>query len=194
MRRRYKILLCLLLFGTAFMVVVFGFILTAFFYQTNPAWHYGTTGYGPTRHVIFLLPLLAYLSLKSWKRYSSWRFFGVFVLAVFIQGYSLFFNNYFHPDTTRSLFHSPYARYFLYNYPELYNPTSEIFIDRTLHQDTMLPQSAIYEEQGICKKAFILPNGQYMLIQKCGFIPKKEKTKLKQLENLSSYQGVYVNY
>src|SRR3989339_168842 len=171
------------------LVIVLGFVLTAFFYQTNPAWHYGTTGYGPSRHIIFILPLLICLSLKNWRQLKGWFFGAVFLICILFQGYSLFFNNYFYPDTTRSLFHTQYAQYFLNNYPELYNPTPEIFIDRTLNQDTMLPQSAIYEEQGICKKAYILPNGQFLLKQKCGFIPKNERIKLKQLENLSICQG-----
>jgi hypothetical protein len=176
------------------LVVVLGFLLTALFYQTNPAWHYGTTGYGPTRHIIFFLPLLIYLSLKNSHKVKGGLLGGMFVICIAIQGYSLLFNGFIYPDTTRSLFHTPYARYFLNNYPQVYNPTPEIFIDRTLNLDTMLPQSAIYREQGICKKAYILPNGQFLLKQKCGFIPKSERNKLKKLENLSIYQGVYVNY
>lgn len=176
------------------LTVVLAFGFTAFFYQTNPAWHYGTTGYGPTRHSIFLLPLLVYLSLKYWPKSFSCRLWGILVLAVLIQGFSLFFNGFIYPDTTKTLFHTPYARYFLNNYPQLYNPTPEIFIDRTLHQDTMLPRTTVYTEEGICKKAYVLPNGEFLLKQICGFIPQNEKPKLKLLENLSQYKGVYVNY
>lgn len=176
------------------LAIITGFIITAFFYQTNPAWHYGTTGYGPTRHIIFILPLFIFLSYRYLKQAPKHVFGFVFLALLALQGYSLFFNNFFYPDTTKTLAHTPYARYFLNNHPQLYNPTPEIFIDRTLGQDTMLPQSAIYKQQGICKKAYILPNNQFLLIQECGFIPKSEQDKLQKLESYSSYQGVYVAY
>jgi hypothetical protein len=40
-------------------------VITAFFYQTNPAWYHGTSGYGPSRHAIFYyLTYLFYLLLS----------------------------------------------------------------------------------------------------------------------------------
>jgi len=170
------------------------FILTAFFYQTNPAWHYGTTGYGPSRHIIFVLPLLIYLSLFVLKSVRSVKHVWLFLLFIFIQAYSLWFNGYFYPDTTRSLYHNPYAQYVLNNHAQLYNPTPEIFIDRTTHSDGMVPVTAIYRSEGVCRKAYLLPGSVEQLRTECGFIPDTEIGKLELLNSLSAYEGIYLNY
>jgi len=175
-------------------VIITGFLLTAFFYQTNPAWHYGTTGFGPTRHIIFILPLLIFLSLKYAQKAPKRAFGFVSVVFLVLQGYSLFFNNYFYPDTTRALYHNPYAQYVLDNHPQLYNPSPEIFIDRTLHSDGMFPQTAVYQTAGFCRKAYLLPGGVAQVRAECGFIPETEIGKLKLLNNLSKYEGIYLNY
>jgi len=178
-----------------FLWLILAFFLTSFFYQTNPAWNYGTAGYGPTRHVLFLIPLLIFfiiqeISFKTVKKYLVY----LLILAL-IQGYSLIFNGFLAPDTTKTLYHSPYAEYVLNKYPQLYNPTPEIFMDRTLHTDVTKPTSAIYKnKQGLCRKVYLLKEDLNKVINECGFIPHSYENQLKELAGFNQFKGLYVNY
>ncbi len=158
---------------TLFIIVLF--LVTAFFYQTNPAWNYGTAGYGPTRHILFMLPLLVYFFMKLAK--PTKRFLGILTLVILTQGYVLWFNGFITPDFMNSLAHTPYAQYVLDNYPELYNPTPEIFVDRTNHTDKFIA-SAVYKYNGTCTKAYVLPADIEAVAKECGYFPKAYRAKL----------------
>lgn len=151
------------------------FILTAFFYQTNPAWHYGTAGYGPSRHAIFLLPLFivffVFIIQKSRKHYA--------LLAIFIlvQVPILYMNGFVNPDITNTLKNSPTAMFVLDRWPYLYNPTPEIFVDRTNHTDLDVPSSAVYKTGNSCKKAYVLITDISAVEAECGKIPSADKDK-----------------
>ena len=169
------------------LVVLLLVIFTAFFYQTNPAWHYGTSGYGPTRHVLYIIPFLLYFFVQAAR--LSRRYIIVLFLYILSQAYVLSFNGFLVPDFIKVLYHSPYATYILNNYPSLYNPTPEIFVDRTNHADLKYITSAIYKDHDVCKKAYVLSKDQESLIQECGFIPKGEDNKHPDM-----FGGFYVNY
>lgn len=147
------------------------FLITAFFYQTNPAWHYGTAGYGPSRHAIFFLPLFivffVFFMQKTFKHY--------FLLVIFIllQIPILSMNRFTNPDLTKTLYHNQYAQFVLDRWPELYNPTPEIFVDRTNHTDLDYPTSAVYKTNGQCKKAYALITDISAIKTSCGSVPKK---------------------
>ncbi len=162
------------------------FLFTALLYQTNPAWHYGTAGFGPSRHILFFLPFLIYLALRG---LASFRYSGIKIILLILLGvwqiFSLDINGFLLPDFRNTLYHSPYAEYLLNNYPELYSPTSEIFIDRTNHTDFDYLTSAVYKNGELCKKAYILSDDVSKLITECNFIPKN---------NLNKTEGIYVNY
>lgn len=168
------------------------FILTAFFYQTNPAWHYGTAGYGPTRHILFFLPLFVYFFMqyrfKSIQRTSILLF-----ILVITQGYIHYFNGFLSPNLLNVLRHSPFATYMLTNYPALYSPTPEIFIDRTNHTDLDRPTTAIYRINDVCRKAYVLVKDKEEIINECGFIPKQYEKLFKQDQNYP-FEGYYINY
>lgn len=154
------------------------FLLTAFFYQTNPAWHYGTAGYGPSRHAIFLIPLfIVFFVFTIQKSLKHYVLLGVLILT---QLPILYMNGFVNPDITNTLRNSPIAKFVLNNWPGLYNPTPEIFVDRTNHTDLDYPSSAIYTKNGVCKKAYILKTDIDLLKNKCGYIPKKYE---KDLDN-----------
>ena len=163
--------------------------LNTFFYQTNPAWHYGTSGFGPTRHILYFLPFLIFFFVTCLKPTKN----HLIVLCLFIisQLYVLSFNGFITPDFIKVLYHSPYAEYVLNNYPNIYNPTPEIFVDRTNHNDLKYLTSAIYKYNGICKKAFILKKDKQVLINECGFIPQDYYEKIERADN---YGGAYVDY
>lgn len=166
-------------------------LLTAFFYQTNPAWHYGTAGYGPSRHILFILPFLIYFVVKELKSGIN----GKFIILAFIvsQLFTLSINSFITPQFENTLFHSPYARYVLDHFPSLYNPTPEIFVDRTNHTDLKFLKTALYMNNSECKKAYVLYTEVDLLEQQCGFIPEKYKDKLVNKYS-KPYEGIYVDF
>lgn len=172
------------------------FLVTSLFYETNPAWHYGTAGFGPSRHIMFILPLLLFYTLNGIIniRKTYLLIFAVVVLGS-IQLFSLYFNGFINPDFRNALKHNPYAGYILKNYPSLYNPTPEIFVDRTNRTDLDHPTSAFYKIDDYCRKAFVLASNIEMLKVECGFIPLEiRNTLLTEMKSLKPYEGIYVNY
>lgn len=157
----------------------FCLLFTAFFYQTNPAWHYGTSGYGPTRHVIFVLPFFIYCVLKFLeKEESKIELVSFIVILTVVQFFPLKMNNFLRPFPPDSLRHNQLARFVLDNYPSLYNPTPEIFIDRTSNTDPKNLINAVYKKDFSCKKAFILKGQNEYLMSHCGSIPTTYQQKL----------------
>lgn len=145
-------------------------ILTAFFYQTNPAWHYGTVGFGPGRHGVYLLPILIYFALQALSK----KVWGVVLIAVIIssQVWGLSLNGYLEPDFTKTLQLSPFAEFVLNRWPQWYSPTPEIFVDRVNHTDLDYPTTAIYKRNGQCVKAYALMTDEEQLKIECGGIPE----------------------
>ncbi|MEA2057048.1 MAG: hypothetical protein U9O78_05100 [Patescibacteria group bacterium] len=161
-------------------------LVTAFFYQTNPAWHYGTVGFGPGRHGVYLLPILIYFAIK----FIPAKVVGYLLIGIVgaTQILSLSLNGYLEPDFTNSLRHSPYARFVLNRWPDLYQPTPEIFMDRTNHTDRDYPTSAVYQAEGQCLKVYVLKHDTSVLIERCGHIPSQKRAKLdNSLERLANY-------
>ena len=146
-------------------------ILTLLFYQTNPGWHFGTTGFGPSRHIIFILPFFIYFIVTSFQ--LKIRYFIFLGLILITQIFTLSQNNFISPNFENSLNHTPLAKYILNHYPKIYNPTPEIFIDRTNHTDIGYPTTAIYKDNGVCRKAYVLITDKDKLISECGYIPDK---------------------
>ncbi len=175
------------------LLLVLAFVVTSFFYQSNPAWHYGTSGYGPMRHIIFILPFFIYFAIKG--IYLVEKKYILLVLLFIWQVYSLQFNGFLTPDFRNTLYHSPFALYMFNNYPELYNPTPEIFVDRTNHEDLDHPTSAVFKNKGVCKKAYILKQDIKRVINDCGYIPENYEENIKALlQSKNSDKGIYVNY
>ncbi|PIY69104.1 hypothetical protein COY90_02450, partial [Candidatus Roizmanbacteria bacterium CG_4_10_14_0_8_um_filter_39_9] len=172
------------------------FVATAFFYQTNPAWHYGTAGFGPTRHILFFLPLLIYFFIH--QKYNHMKN-AILITSIWMisQGYILYFNGFLCPNFLNVLQHSPFSNYILSNYPTLYNPTPEIFIDRTNHTDLDHPTTAVYKVNGICKKAYVLIQDKEKVMQDCGYIPQTYAGKftsnmIAETDRVYSYTGFYI--
>jgi len=143
--------------------------ITAFFYQTNPAWHYGTAGYGPGRHALFIVPFMiygAYYFLKS----ISHRLMIVFTtLIILVNAFLLSLNGGLEPQLVNTLHHNQLATWVLTYHPSWYSPTPEIFVDRTNHTDITRPTSAILKTRdGVCRKAYILDHERSLLESECG--------------------------
>ncbi len=146
-------------------------LLTAFFYQTNPAWAYGTAGYGPSRHALFLIPFMIYFATQF---FTSFKKAGIVLIAIIAtQLFALSMNHFLTPDLTQTLFQNPVATYVLNTHPSWYNPTPEIFFDRTNHTDLSYPSTAIYKDGTTCKKAYVLITDKDKVEAECGKIPAK---------------------
>jgi len=165
--------------------LLMAFIVTAFFYQTNPAWHYGTAGYGPSRHVIFMLPIFLVLTFKFLTGLPNkmWTT-GLLLLTIVTNLAVLKTNNYLAPNLEKTHYHNYAASYVLNTAPELYNPTPEIFADRTNHLEKDRPTTAIYKLDGQCKKAYVLISDKEEVEEMCGLAPIQQQ----------SLDGFYVNY
>lgn len=149
-------------------------LITAFFYQTNPAWNYGTAGFGPTRHILFIIPFLIYYITSLNKNIKNKI---ILTLIIISQAFSLSINNFLTPVLENSLNQSPYAAFILNHFPQIYNPTPEIFVDRTNHTDFKYISTAVYKFNNQCKKAFVLKSDEDKVIKECGFITDFNLTK-----------------
>ena len=163
-------------------------LVTLFAFQTNPAWHYGTAGFGPTRHALILIPFLI-AALSLWGSTKP-RFGALIGVVIVTQLYVLSINNYIFPLFTNTLFHSPLAAFVLDRWPSWYNPTPEIFTDRTNHDDPDHPETAIYRDQTRCLKAYVLPRDIETVIDECGPFPERTSGSVFRSET----DGFYVNY
>ncbi len=167
-------------------------ILVAFGYQTNPAWHYGTAGFAPTRHVLFAVPFLIAYAVEFGKINRRWLI--ALALPLAFQFYALANNGYLNPYFYNSMFHSPYASLVLKYAPGLYNPTPKIFVDRTTHTDKKFITTAIYKDNGVCRKAYVTRSDRDLLLQECGYIPGSPPDALEDdMMHTASYpRNVYV--
>jgi hypothetical protein len=159
-------------------------IISAFAFQTNPAWHYGTSGFGPSRHAIFLIPILiAVISLNSPVFFKNIKLLiALFVIQLLI----LASNNFLIPNFKNTLQHTFIAQFALNNYPALYQPTPEIFVDRTNHTDLPGPSSAIFRQGTLCRKAYIISTDNTDINKEC--YPFKPTSVYKDGD------GVYYNF
>lgn len=163
-------------------------IAVLFAYQTNPAWHYGTSGFGPSRHTLVMIPFLIAAIVWHAKPKALWT--GFMVLLFVSQVAFLSLNNYIFPVFSNTLVHSPIARFVLDRWPALYTPTPEIFSDRTNHTDLDHPSSAIYQVNGTCKKAYVLGRDIDMVIATCGSFPESVRASILNPDT----DGFYVTY
>ncbi len=146
-------------------------IITCFFYQTNPAWHYGTAGFGPSRHILFAIPFLIYFMVSYIQPKLSHYF--ILVLFVLSQLSIMSFNGWLTPKLENTLVNSPLATYVLSNYPSYYSPTPEIFVDRTNHTDEGFLRTAIFKSEGVCTKAYVITTDKAWLEKFCGKTPSQ---------------------
>lgn len=166
------------------LIILIATIITAFAFQTNPAWHYGTSGYGPSRHAIFLIPILIYaISISSEFMIKNYR---IAVFLVSLQILVLSGNNFLTPRFENTLKHNLFAEFILNSIPFIYNPTPEIFVDRTNHTDLSGPSSAIYRHLNICTKAYIISGDKTDITKEC--FPMKPTSIIK------NGNGTYYNF
>lgn len=156
-----------------YLLILLQIILVSIFYLTNTNWNNGSSGFGPTRYSIFLIPFLIFFSLEFFRKSSIHH--KILVLFLASQLFILSFNGFLMPDLDNSKKHTPYATFFLNNFPNLYNPTPEIFIERTSSKEGGQWETSIYKYQGQCKKAYVLTTDLNKAVEECGSLPSIKK-------------------
>lgn len=151
-------------------------------YLTNTNWNSGTAGYGPTRYSLYALSFLVFFIFRAIQTVSNKRVLTtvISILALATHSVIFAFNGYLSPDFSNTVRHSPMARFVLNNIPALYNPTPEIFVERTIGKEGGFWDTTIYKDRnGACKKAYTLITSTQKLVDECGFIPPGYEEKLK---------------
>jgi hypothetical protein len=143
--------------GSAWLLVAAALVALASTGAAN--WNHGTVG--PSRYGLWLLPFL-FVLLAEALEVAGGRLRRVVlplaVLAVLSQAAITLVRGGVHApeDYTR---HSPVARWVLDRWPALYNPTTEIFIERTEHREINpdLPRTdaVVYRSADGCRKAWL---------------------------------------
>ncbi len=152
-------------------------------------WNSGTSG--PARYVIWMLPLVFYgVVLQDNSRITKQLYRLVLCIAIVGQVLIVFYGGIF---ICRIFFleHNILAGFVLNNFPALYNPTKEIFIERTLGREGVSDTPVVYYYNNKCKKALVKPKDKRQLESLCGYIPKSSR---RFFNNENSKEDRYINY
>jgi hypothetical protein len=138
-------------------------------------WNHGTVG--PSRYALWLLPfvlvLLAEALDDAWGRVRR-VVLPLAVLAAVAQAGIVAVRGGVHApeDYTR---HFLAARWTLARWPALYNPTPEIFVERTEHReinpDLLWTDPVVYRSAGGCRKAWLQKRHLPEVSKACGGPP-----------------------
>ncbi len=158
-------------------------------------WNHGTSG--PLRYSIWMLPVISFVIAKNLELIMKSRvlryalFAGILSQLLIVLSAGAFVTPY--PDNY--VHHTLPAKFMLDNLPALYNPTPEIFCERTVHAEVDCNQEnhyvTVYKNDGICRKALLTCHGIETLEALCGFVDED----VKRLCVLSQNgRWFYVNY
>jgi hypothetical protein len=146
-------------------------------------WNHGTTG--PSRYVVWMLPLVFYALVDTLGRAGELRrpLTGVLGVAVALQAATVVAVGGFTPPLTQ-MTHTYMARFLLDHAPTLYRPSYEIFAVRTSHRMPEItysreggyraelpPTPIIYRSEDRCRKALIRVGEAAQLEEQCGSLP-----------------------
>lgn len=139
-------------------------------------WNHGTVG--PSRYGLWLLPFL-FVLLAEGVEDASGRFRRIVlplaVLAALTQATIAFARGGVQApeDYTR---HSLVARWVLERWPALYNPTTEVFIERTegreINPDQHRTELVVYRSAAGCRKAWVQKRHLPAMAESCGGPPR----------------------
>lgn len=131
---------------------------------------------GPIRYALWILPLLVFGLVEAAVRTSSPRarraWLGVLGAGVVSQAAILAALSTDGGFTSRVhyLDHTPLARLVLVKAPDLYNPTPELFAERTMHRD-VVAEFAVFFDGHRCRKALVGRDDRDLLEAVCGSLP-----------------------
>jgi len=134
------------------------FLLLAMAVLCTPTdhWNHGTTG--PSRYVIWMLPLLFLALVEAYSRARSRPLLLAVAGALSVQAVVTLAHGGFTSRLDHNR-HSYLARFILDRAPTLYRPSPAIFVERTLHialeDEQRLPTPVVYRRGGRCRKALV---------------------------------------
>jgi hypothetical protein len=153
-------------------------------------WNHGTSG--PSRYAIWMLPFLFFILVINFQTFWKGSLIkGLLVTAMFFQFFIVASNGFFiHKEDY--LNHSSAARFVLNRFPALYNPSFEIFCERTQNSESDCGDPTIYRKNKVCMKALLTCEGLNTLQSLC---PNTDK-RLDDYCHTKSHrdQWFYVNY
>jgi hypothetical protein len=151
--------------------LVFGVLpLLMYACTANSNWNNDTSG--PSRYVVWLLPLLAFVAAAEtggpasrapgrWSAVALGLAVATQAGAVVGRGGPLAPSDF--------LQHSPAARLVLDRWPGLYTPAPEVFVERTLGHEGPYSSPVIYRDgNGHCRKAWVQWRSAEALVAACG--------------------------
>jgi hypothetical protein len=180
-------------------LLVFGLLpLLMYACTANSNWNNDTTG--PSRYVVWLFPLLAFVAAAETGgpasrrpgRVASWALglaLATQAAAVLVRGGPVAPSDF--------LEHSPAARLVLERWPARYNPEPLVFVERTLGHEGPFQGPVIYrDEAGRCRKAWLQWRHGPALVAACGPPPGRSATLLEENAHRRDRkrQWTYVNY
>ena len=157
-------------------------LLMAFACTATLNWNSGTTG--PIRYAIWLLPIILWgvANAPGLPR-------AALAAAVALQAAITLGRGGLHAPLDY-LEHSYAARLALRYAPAWYNPTPDIFWKRTLHAEYAPEGPVIYENDGVCAKAWARPGEAEAIRRRCGRVPSEAEAFLAR----EGYEWRYVDF
>jgi hypothetical protein len=158
-------------------------------------WNHGTAG--PSRYGVWMLPLVLGVFLQPLGPGAAVgttrnAFFALALLALVVQAGLLVARG--GPDPRPDyLEHSYAARFVLDRAPALYNPSNEIFMERTRGREDVAEEPVIYRTNGRCRKALTQKRYWQDVIALCGASARVPDFKELALANRRG-TWVYVDY
>jgi hypothetical protein len=130
-------------------------------------WNSASTG--PCRYTLLMMPFLFFIIAKNAKTVVGNRtLLALLAAGLLFQAGILSMLGGFQP-VEDYVEHSYLAKALLDNAPQLYNPSPEIFCQRSIHNAIGCHDPTIYGKgRMMCKKAYVNCKGMAILIQQCG--------------------------
>jgi hypothetical protein len=151
--------------------LVFGVLpLLMYACTANSNWNNDTSG--PSRYVVWLLPLLAFVAAAETggpasRAPSRWAGMALGLAVVTQAGGVVVRGGPLAPSDF--LQHSPAARLVLDRWPALYSPAPEVFVERTIGHEGPFTGPVIYRDAaGRCRKAWVQWRHARALVAACG--------------------------
>jgi hypothetical protein len=172
--------------------------LLAYATTANSNWNNDTSG--PSRYVVWLLPLLAFPAVGGFGanpatplgRAAGWALglaLATQAAAVLARGGPLARSDF--------LEHSWAARLVLDHRPARYRPSPEVFVERTLHHEGAFEGPVVYRDgEGRCRKAWLQWRHAGALLAECGAPPGEMAARLRAnaVSRETKRDWTYVDY
>jgi hypothetical protein len=167
----------------------------AFLCTATCNWNSGTSG--PARYSVWIYPLIVYAFVHPGPQGSGHVRFAETLAGVAIVAQTLLIASRGGMEPRADyLRHSAVARFLLDRWPSLYNPSYEIFVERTIRREEPFPGGApiLYRARGQCRKALAQKRHLAPLLALCGHDPANVAELRKRVTQEGRAIWMYLNY